>query len=102
MTISNTQSELARKTAPISEYDLIPAVSCKTPYRIPGTGKKIAIIDLGLKNNMLSSLSSRNGDLYVFPYNATPEDIFRVEPDCLFITNGPRGSKDCSASVSGP
>src|SRR5512136_2503011 len=92
--------DLAKRTAPISDYDLIPAVSCKTPYHIPGRGKKIAILDLGLKNNMLSSLSARGGDLYVFPYNASPEDIFGAEPDCLFITNGPGDPKTARPTIA--
>jgi carbamoyl-phosphate synthase small subunit len=92
--------ELAKKTLPISDCDLIPAVSCREPYHIPGTGKKIAILDLGLKTNMLSSLSRRNGDLYVFPHNVQPRDIFTIEPDCLFITNGPGDPKTARLTIA--
>ncbi len=92
--------ELAKKTLPISDCDLIPAVSCREPYHIPGAGKKVAILDLGLKTNMLSSLSRRNGDLYVFPHNAQPRDIFSIEPDCLFITNGPGDPKTARLTIA--
>jgi carbamoyl-phosphate synthase small subunit len=91
---------LARKTPPISERDLIPAMSCRAPYRIPGKGKRVAIIDMGLKTNMLTSLSRRKGDLYIFPYDATPDDLFSVEPDCLFITNGPGDPKTAGPTIS--
>ncbi len=91
---------LARKTPSISDCDLIPAVSCKAPYRIPGKGKRVAIIDMGLKTNMLTSLSRRRGDLYIFPYNAGPEEIFSVEPDCLFITNGPGDPKMATGTIA--
>jgi carbamoyl-phosphate synthase small subunit len=74
-------------------------VSCKAPYRIPGKGKRVAIIDLGLKTNMITSLSRRKGDLYIFPYNAVPEDIFTIEPDCLFITNGPGDPKKAVQTI---
>jgi carbamoyl-phosphate synthase small subunit len=93
-------AELAKKTAPISDCNLIPAVSCKKPYRVPGTGKKIAIIDLGLKKNMIRSLSVRNGDLYIFPYNVKPDAIFSCEPDCLFITNGPGDPKTAQQTIT--
>ncbi len=51
--------ELAKKTPSISDCDLIPSVSCPAPYRIPGKGKRIAIIDLGLKTNILTSFTRR-------------------------------------------
>ena len=84
---------LARKAATPAEIDPIPEVSCKAPYRIPGKGKRIAIIDLGLKTNMITSLSRRKGDLYIFPHDTAPEEIFAAEPDCLFLTNGPGDPK---------
>ncbi|HSA20666.1 MAG TPA: glycoside hydrolase family 9 protein [Myxococcota bacterium] len=42
---------------------------------------------------MITSLTRRKGDLYIFPHNATCDDIFGCEPDCLFITNGPGDPK---------
>jgi carbamoyl-phosphate synthase small subunit len=92
--------QAAKKTPPISDIDLIPRVSCKKPYRVPGTGKKIAIIDLGLKINMVRSLSARGGDLYIFPYNAQHKEILAVEPDCLFITNGPGDPKTAKKTIA--
>jgi len=91
--------KLAKKAPSISDCDPIPDVSCKAPYRIPGKGKRVAIIDLGLKTNMITSLSRRKGDLYIFPYNAVPEDIFTIEPDCLFITNGPGDPKKAVQTI---
>jgi carbamoyl-phosphate synthase small subunit len=53
--------ELARKTPDISKITPIPQVSCKKPYRIEGNGKRIAVIDLGIKKNMLTSLRAEVG-----------------------------------------
>lgn len=92
--------ELARKTPPISDHDLIPAVSCKEPYHIPGTGKRIAVLDLGIKKNMLLSLSKRGGDIYVFPHNATSDEVRAVKPDCLFISNGPGDPKTATDAIT--
>ena len=91
--------KLAKKTPSISDCNLIPEVSCKAPYRIPGKGKRVAIIDLGLKTNILTSLTRRKGDLYIFPHNATHDDIFGCEPDCLFITNGPGDPKQAKEAI---
>jgi carbamoyl-phosphate synthase small subunit len=79
----------ARKIPPISDKDLIPAVSCKEPYHVEGSGKKIAVIDLGIKKNIVISLRKRDADIFVFPYNARADQIESVRPDALFISNGP-------------
>jgi len=90
---------LAKKTPSISECNPIPEVSCKAPYRIPGKGKRVAILDLGLKTNIITSLTRRKGDLYIFPHNATHDEIFGCEPDCLFITNGPGDPKQAKPTI---
>jgi len=81
--------EMARKVPPISDTSLIPAVSCKEPYHIPGKGKRIAVIDLGMKKNMIVSLRHCDADLHVFPYDCAPDQILGCRPDALFISNGP-------------
>jgi len=91
--------ECARNVPLITEVDLIAAVSCSEPYRIPGTGKRIAVLDLGIKRNMLVSMSNRDADLFVFPHD-TPHDIVAsCRPDALFISNGPGDPKRAKASV---
>ncbi len=79
----------ARAVPDISELDLIGSVSCSAPYRLPGSGKRIAVIDLGLKRHILESLARRGADIHVFPYDATSGDIAACDPDALFISNGP-------------
>ncbi|PWR75804.1 glutamine-hydrolyzing carbamoyl-phosphate synthase small subunit [Methanospirillum stamsii] len=81
--------ELAKKTPDITARSLIPDVSCKQYWHMPGTGPRIAVIDLGIKTNMLKSLSCRGGDLHIFPHNVKPDEILACRPDCLFISNGP-------------
>ena len=51
--------ECARNVPLITDVDLIAAVSCREPYRIPGPGKRVAVLDLGIKRNQLVSMSNR-------------------------------------------
>ena len=91
--------ERAQKVPLITEVDLIAAVSCKEPYRISGPGKRIAVLDLGIKRNQLVSMSNRGADLHVFPHD-TPHDIVAASrPDALFISNGPGDPKRAVASI---
>jgi carbamoyl-phosphate synthase small subunit len=81
--------ECARKLPLISEMDLIPAVSTRQPYRIEGSGKRIAVIDLGIKKNMVVSLRRRDADVHVFPHTTRADEVEAIRPDALFISNGP-------------
>jgi carbamoyl-phosphate synthase small subunit len=92
--------KLARKTLSISDIIPIPEVSCKEPYHIHGSGKRIAVIDLGIKKNMITSLSRRKGDLYVFPFNATADQVRASRPDALFISNGPGDPKQATDAIT--
>ena len=91
---------LAKKTPTICDIVPIPEVSCREPYRIPGVpvnGSRSSIS--GSKKNMLTSLSKRNGDLYVFPYNATADQVRACTPDALFVSNGPGNPKQATDAI---
>jgi carbamoyl-phosphate synthase small subunit len=90
---------LACRTPTISDIVPIPAVSCKEPYHIPGSGKRIAVLDLGIKKDMILSLSRRHGDLYIFPYNTDSTQILDCRPDALLISNGPGDPRQATDAV---
>ena len=79
----------ARAAPPIGDIDLIGNVSCPAPYRIAGSGKRIVVIDLGVKRHILKSLGRRGADIHVFPHTATPDEVMAVRPDAILISNGP-------------
>lgn len=91
--------QLARRTPLISDIVPIPEVSCKEPYHVHGSGKRIAVIDLGIKKNMITSLSKRQGDLYVFPYDTSADQVLACKPDALFISNGPGDPKQATDAI---
>jgi len=85
--------ELARAQPDISELDLIEQVTCEKHYRIKGNGKRIAVIDLGVKRNILKNLAERDLDIFVFPASTGESEIQDVEPDALLLSNGPGDPK---------
>ena len=54
-----------------------------------GVGVDVALLDCGAKGSIISSLTERGADVHVLPYDATPEDVAAVDPDVLFVSNGP-------------
>ncbi|HIH04168.1 MAG TPA: glutamine-hydrolyzing carbamoyl-phosphate synthase small subunit [Methanoregulaceae archaeon] len=91
--------ERARAVPPITEQDLIPLVSTAEPYHVPGGGKRVAVIDLGVKKNMVISLFRRGADIGVFPHDTRSDVIEAWNPDALFITNGPGDPVRATAAI---
>ncbi|TQS73189.1 glutamine-hydrolyzing carbamoyl-phosphate synthase small subunit [Rhodobacteraceae bacterium] len=52
-------------------------------------GKKVVAIDFGAKRNILRCLASAGADVTVLPATATAEEILALDPDGVFLSNGP-------------
>jgi carbamoyl-phosphate synthase small subunit len=61
----------------------------KDGYMRAEGGKKVVAIDYGLKRNILRCLTSAGCDVTVVPATAKAEDILAMNPDGVFLSNGP-------------
>ncbi|MEF8915583.1 glutamine-hydrolyzing carbamoyl-phosphate synthase small subunit [Natronomonas sp.] len=59
-----------------------------------GDGPTVALIDCGAKGSITSSLVDRDATVELLPYDATVADVESVDPDVLFISNGPGDPKN--------
>ncbi|MGL5767424.1 MAG: carbamoyl phosphate synthase small subunit [Sarcina sp.] len=87
----------------ISEYkliDLVKEVSTTETYTLKGAGKKVAVIDLGIKKSVLANVIKREADITVFPYDVTAEEVLAVNPEVVFVSNGPGNPRDVNQVVS--
>jgi carbamoyl-phosphate synthase small subunit len=50
---------------------------------------KVAVLDLGVKANILKNLANRNCFMKVFPHDSNFQDMLSWSPDAFFISNGP-------------
>ncbi|QLL25030.1 carbamoyl-phosphate synthase small subunit [Actinobacteria bacterium IMCC26103] len=81
-----------RKTEAMSGAYLSADVSTAQPYIVPAVGVKkftVAAIDLGIKGATPRALSARGVEVHVLPFNSTLEDIKAINPDGVFLSNGP-------------
>ncbi len=69
-------------------------VTAKEVARVPGKGKKVAIMDFGAKANMPNSLSYYGCDMTIYPAYTPAKDILAAQPDGIFLSNGPGDPKD--------
>jgi len=64
-----------------------------------GKGLRVALIDYGLKQNIVRSLLKRDCEVYVFPAVADADEILAVNPDGIMLSNGPGDPKDCKDQI---
>lgn len=63
-------------------------------YQVPGERYRVAAIDCGMKQNIVRSFNNRNCSVTVFPWNTSAEEIERIKPDGIFLSNGPGDPED--------
>jgi len=93
----------ARSVPDISELDLVSKVSKGKVYKwnegswewskgyrkVEEFKHRVAVLDLGVKRNILRLLADRGLDLTIYPYYTSAEEILSTNPDGIFISNGP-------------
>jgi len=78
-----------------SAENLVDQVSTKVPYQLNPNGSiKIALLDFGVKANILRSLVRRDAAVTVLPWNYDFNAV-RDQYDGLFLTNGPGDPTQC-------
>ncbi|MGH4052978.1 MAG: carbamoyl phosphate synthase small subunit [Clostridium sp.] len=95
-----TQTQIEKKLAGFNNKDAVMKVTPEESYTIEGTGKHVAIMDFGIKENIIRSFSIRNCKLTVFPANAKSEEILNVNPDLIFLSNGPGDPNDLQEVIT--
>ena len=66
---------------------------------ITGQGLKVALLNLGSKNNIAKSLAARGCDVTVYPAFTTAQEIIADAPDGIMISNGPGDPKECESII---
>ncbi|WP_406205851.1 MULTISPECIES: glutamine-hydrolyzing carbamoyl-phosphate synthase small subunit [unclassified Streptomyces] len=81
-----------RQAPEMKGADLSAEVATKETYVVPAIGDKkftVAAVDLGIKGMTPHRMAERGIEVHVLPATATAEDVFAVNPDGVFFSNGP-------------
>jgi carbamoyl-phosphate synthase small subunit len=104
----------AKGFAGLENRDLAIKVTCDKPYTWQqGTfdltandftetnNKKYKVVcyDYGVKHNILRIMSSLDCDITVVPANTTAEDVLAMQPDGIFLSNGPGDPAACDYAI---
>ena len=99
---TNPDFNLDEKISEIRTYTISKPVSRVTTSDVihyKGNGPKVALLDYGIKQNIVRSLQKRGCDVHVFPAWTKAEDILKIEPDGIMLSNGPGDPKDCTDEI---
>ena len=81
-----------RKQQAMSGAYLSDDVSTDSTYVVPAIGEKkftVAALDLGIKGATPRAMAERGIEVHVMPYNSSFADIQAINPDGVFLSNGP-------------
>ena len=76
--------------------DMVSRVSCKKRWysRTPNHKYDVVAIDCGIKLNIIRKLNEKGCNVTVVPCDFTADDIMKLKPDGLFLSNGPGNPED--------
>ncbi|GAV55210.1 hypothetical protein ZYGR_0AS05340 [Zygosaccharomyces rouxii] len=81
--------------------NLVAKVTTKQPYYVRSAEPRcdVALIDCGVKENIVRCLVARGANVTVFPYDYKIQNVAQ-QFDGIFISNGPGDPSFCSATIS--
>ncbi|MDN5314772.1 MAG: carbamoyl-phosphate synthase small subunit [Clostridiales bacterium] len=62
---------------------------------------KVAMLDFGLKQNIVWNLTRRGCEVTVYPWNTPMSEILAAKPDGVMLSNGPGDPMDCADILPG-
>lgn len=93
--ICNAHKPYDEALAELKEYniptDMVSRVSCKKRWysRTPNHKYDVVAIDCGIKLNIIRKLNEKGCNVTVVPFDTPAEEILKLRPDGLFLSNGP-------------
>ena len=93
--------EMLAKVPSMDGLELSSKVSCTEPYDIgnPDSDFKVAVLDFGIKKNIIRCLIERGSFCRVFPMNTSIEEMEAWNPDGYMLSNGPGDPSVMSGSI---
>ena len=82
-------STRARALPRWEDQDFVSQVSVAAPYEAGDRGPLVAVVDYGLKANIVRSLRRRGARVRVLPHTATAADVLRPDVSGVVLSPGP-------------
>lgn len=90
--LTTTHFEIEEVVAKLKEYKsktAVKAVTSVSKINYPGEGKKVAVMDYGVKKSLIDVFVNRGMDVTVYPANTAADTILNENYDGIVLSNGP-------------
>ena len=89
------------KNTPVP-HDAVEKVSCQKRWysRTSNHRFNVVAIDCGIKLNIIRSLNAHSCNVTVVPFNTSAEEILAMNPDGIFLSNGPGDPEDVTTVIN--
>ena len=104
--------EIIPKLKAYNTGKVVEKVTCSEKHVLKGDGYKVALLDLGAKNNIARSLNERGCQVTIarslnqrgcqvtiYPALTSAEEILADQPDGIMLSNGPGDPKECTSVI---
>ncbi len=105
---------MAKEFPGLKGMDLAKAVTTEDSYKwtegvwdlvgghskVEGAGYKVVAYDYGVKRNILRMLAARGCEVIVVPAQTPASEVLAMQPDGIFLSNGPGDPEPCDYAVS--
>ncbi len=92
--------ELLPKIKAYTPTGVVRRTTCPEKYTLPGSGPRVALLDLGAKRNIANSLNQRGCQVTVYPAYTSAAEIIADAPDGIMLSNGPGDPKECAEIIA--
>jgi carbamoyl-phosphate synthase small subunit len=88
------------ETTPI-EHDAVQRLSCTKRWYSRTTNPKynVVIVDCGVKTSLVKSINKSGCNVTVVPYNTSAEEILKMHPDGILLSDGPSDPHDAEVVI---
>ncbi len=99
--LDDAERRLAEFVRHASTKALVPSVATNRAF-VEGCrgGRRLALIDCGVKRAILRELAALGAEIEVLPYDATEERILAGDPEAVFISPGPGDPTDLPETIA--
>ncbi|GHU62562.1 carbamoyl-phosphate synthase small chain [Clostridia bacterium] len=79
--------------------DVVEKTTVKQKTVQKGQGFRVALLDLGAKQNIAASLQNLGCEVWTYPAFTTAAEILADKPDGMMLSNGPGDPKECISII---
>ena len=89
-----TEEEIKKLMAEPMASDVVKQVTTPETYKMENNGPHVVVMDFGIKSNILKGLHEIGCSLTIVPAHTTAEEVMALNPDGIFLSNGPGDPKE--------